>query len=338
MEINKEQLREALAIVKPGLANKEIIEQTTSFAFTKENVVTYNDEICISHPIPGLTIDGAILAEELYNFLAKVKTDVITIEKTDNEIKMKAGRSRTGFALSPEILLPLDEEISQYSKWKDLPDRFLESLKFTIPCASTDMSHPRLTCIHLNGTIVEASDNFRVLRWVLAAELPFETTLIPATSMKEVLKLKPNKVSQGDGWLHFKNENETVISCRVYDDKYADTDGLMNATYKGITFEFPEEAIEMLERAEVFTKSKITNEEAVDVIYKNGSIQFESANETAWFKERIKVPNAPETEFSFSITPYLLKDILKNNNVCTITQNVLLFTSYEWSYLSSLRH
>ena len=56
MKTNKTKLQTALEIVKPGLANKEIIEQSTSFAFLKGKVVTYNDEVSISHPLKGIEL------------------------------------------------------------------------------------------------------------------------------------------------------------------------------------------------------------------------------------------------------------------------------------------
>ena len=63
MQINRQNLQKALEIVKPGLSNKEIIEQTTSFAFIDGKVVTYNDEISICHPVEGLTLEGAVKAD-----------------------------------------------------------------------------------------------------------------------------------------------------------------------------------------------------------------------------------------------------------------------------------
>ena len=50
MKINKSELQEALAKVKPGLASKDLIEQATSFAFMDGRVVTYNDEMFPSSP------------------------------------------------------------------------------------------------------------------------------------------------------------------------------------------------------------------------------------------------------------------------------------------------
>ena len=74
MKISRVELLEALEKVKPGLANKELIEQSTSFAFIGDRVVTYNDEISVSHTVKGLeNMRGAIKAKTLYEFLARVK-------------------------------------------------------------------------------------------------------------------------------------------------------------------------------------------------------------------------------------------------------------------------
>ena len=54
------------------LANRELIEQSTSFAFMKNLVVTYNDEISITHPVEGLNLTGAIKADEFYKKGEKV--------------------------------------------------------------------------------------------------------------------------------------------------------------------------------------------------------------------------------------------------------------------------
>ena len=72
MKINKVELQEALEKVKPGLASRELIEQSTSFAFMGDRVVTYNDEISISHPVKNLDVTGAVKAQTLYAFLNKI--------------------------------------------------------------------------------------------------------------------------------------------------------------------------------------------------------------------------------------------------------------------------
>ena len=86
MKINKSDLVSALEKVKSGLSSKEAILQSTSFAFLGGNVVTYNDEISLSHPVEGLEITGAVQATELYQLLKKLKQEEISLEVSENEI------------------------------------------------------------------------------------------------------------------------------------------------------------------------------------------------------------------------------------------------------------
>jgi len=115
MEIKRTDLIDALAIVKPGLASKEFIEQSTSFAFVAGRVITYNDEISISQPIEGIDFEGAIKADELYQLLSKLKADVIDLSINDAEITIQCGKISAGMTLQEEIKLPL-EEIGEISK------------------------------------------------------------------------------------------------------------------------------------------------------------------------------------------------------------------------------
>jgi len=191
--MNKTNLQTALEIVKPGLAGKEMIEQSTSFAFMEGRVVTYNDEISISHPIEGLKINGAVQAEELYELLSKLKKDEIEITTKGNEIILKSGRTKAGLTLQQEIKLPL-EEIGELGKWKPLPEDFLKHIKFAMAACSRDMSRPVLTCVHVSKDgIIEGSDSFRIARCQLKTEMPVKTFLLPASSAIQVIRVEPTK-------------------------------------------------------------------------------------------------------------------------------------------------
>ena len=163
--MKRTDLLNALEQVKPGLAGKEVIQQTTSFAFMAGKVVTYNDEISISCPIEGLEIEGAVQADELYKFLNRVKADDIEMTEADSEIQIKAGRARVGLTLVEKVVLPL-ESISAEGKWKKLPDDFIKALEFVLFTCSQDMSRPILTCINIREDgIIESSDAHRITQY-----------------------------------------------------------------------------------------------------------------------------------------------------------------------------
>lgn len=338
MKINKDKLKEALEIVKPGLANKEIIEQTTSFAFISGRVITYNDEISIAHPITDLDIEGAIQAEELYKFLGKVKTEEITVINKEGEIVLKSGRATTGFTLISEIMLPLNEEIAEIGDWKPLPEKFVESLKFTYSSCSKDMSDPKLTCVHVNEEgFIESSDNFRITHCKLKKKFTFPTFLIPATSVDVVVKQQPVEIAKGNGWVHFKTEKGTVISCRVYQETYVDTSSYLKRPKKeGVEIIFPDKLDEVLEKAKIFSHRKQTMDESVELELNEDMLLVKSNSESGWFKERVKI-DYKEDFIAFSITPHLLQDILSQTKRCVLYESYLRFEGDDWIYITSLR-
>ena len=185
--MKKQDLLQALEIVKPGLAGTERIEQTTSFAFMGENVVTYNDDISVSHPVPGLNITGAIEAKELYNLLKKIKNDELEMELVENEIKITSGKVVAHMAIQVEIKLPLDE-ISEKGKWKNIPEGLMKAARNCSFSCENDKAKSTF-CVHVNKDgFVEATDRFRINRYQLSAAMPVATFLIPSTSVREVAK------------------------------------------------------------------------------------------------------------------------------------------------------
>lgn len=334
MKINKEQLQKALEIVKPGLSSKEIIEQATSFAFIDGRVVTYNDEISISHPVPGLELSGAIQAEKLYPFLSKVKKDEIEIEVNDNELVITSGRSKAGLTLQSEIKLPISEEIAKKGKWKLLPETFLKHVDFAMTSCSRDMSRPVLTCLHIEENYIEASDSFRITRCILNEKMQVKAFLLPATSAIHIVKLNPTHIAEGNGWVHFKTSEETVISCRIFEDSYPVTESFFKT--KGIEITLPKTTLEIIDRAAVFAKRDHILDEVLIVTLENKRFKIRAESTNGWIEEETNIKYSGDV-ISFMITPYLLKGILSETLVCHYCKDRLLFVGENWKYLTILK-
>lgn len=336
MIINRKELETALEIVKPGLANKELIEQSTSFAFIAGRVVTYNDEISISHPVPGLKLEGAIEAEGLYKFIKKVKSDEIEITLTDKEILLTSGKSKAGFILQPEIRLPLKQELSHKGKWQSVPEKFVKQLNFSMIAFTRGISRGVLVCAHVNKAgYIESADGYRIIRCEIGEEMPTDTFLIPVSSATEMIRLSPVEIAEGKSWMHFKNEQDTIISCRLFQE-----DVFPNATpfvtVKGKRLIFPESTSEVLEKAMVFSKRDRLLEESVDITIQNNRLTVEAKSDTSWFKEEINFKYS--TPLMFSITPYLLVNILQQTKECEISDDKIKFQGEDWTYVSRLRY
>ena len=333
MKIKKDELLKALEIVKPGLASKEIIEQSTHFAFIKDRVVTYNDEISISHSVPGMDVNGVIQADELYKLVGKLKRDEIDLEVTENELIITVGKAQAGLRLQTEIKLPLSE-IDRQEKWKPLPEKFLEAVRFAIGSCSNDMSRPKTTCVHVSSTYAEGSDGYRISKYMVK-NIPVENLLVPASSMKEMLKIKPTEITVGHSWVHFR-AGETMLSCRVIAEEYFDTQPHLKIE-GAQEIVFPQNIYELLDRAAVFSKRDHFLDESVGIELTQKRIKVRGESLVGWFEEET-ITKYSGPEIKFDITPTLLKDILKMEGRCGVSSNKIKFTGEDWEYVALLKN
>ena len=336
MIVQKKDIVHALEKVKPGLASKEMIEQSTSFAFMGERIVTYNDEISLSHPIPNMKITGAIKADEFYKLLSKIKNEEIEMEVSKSTISIKAGKFKSEFTMQQEIKLPI-EEIGEIKKFKKLPDNFIDAIKFTMFSCSSDMSKPILTCIavHKEG-FTESNDDHRGTKYNMNEEVPF-SFLIPASSAKELVKFKVKSVAKGEGWIHFKTEEDTIFSCRVLNDAYPDSSKIYKVKDKK-KIDFPKSINEMLDRASVFSKREFYLLEEVQVSLKDNylKIRSEAMDGTGWSEEKAKVKYTDEP-IEFSINPNFLFDIIKSVRSCSLGKDRISFKGVQWEHILLLK-
>jgi hypothetical protein len=271
---------------------------------------------------------------ELYNFLGKIKSDEISLVKKENEIVFRTKGTKVGLTLQNEIKLPLDE-IGKIKAWKDLPETFLDAIKMTIECCSKDMSRPVLTCINVSEKgYLESTDAFRIVHYNIMQNMPVKTFLLPQTSAIIVDRLKPTQIAEGNGWIHFKTEQGTVLSCRIFVEKFPDCSPLLNV--EGETLIFPDETIEMIDKAEIFAKRDCVLDESITINIENNVLTIKSKSETGWCQTTKKLKDGM-ADINFSITPYLLKDILKKDNTCIINKKMVSFKGDVWQYVSMLR-
>ena len=335
MIINKNDLLKALAAVKPGLTAKESIEQGTCFTFMDNSVSTFNDKISITYPIEGLDFKGAVKASELYNLLFKLKKEEVElVVDNEAELHIKCGRAKAGLRFQADIKNPVSN-ISKKGKWKDIPEGFIKALSFAMGCCGHDDSRPLLTCVHVNKEgFIEGTDSFRVAKTMIEP-LPVETFLIKAEDVAIVVSMNPVKIAEDDAMIHFKTAEGAVISCRPFaEDTFINTKPFLKI--KGEQFTFPKRIKEILEKAMVFSKRENQLNETVEIILQSGVFKIRSESDFGWFEEE-QSTKYEGADFSFAITPYLLKDILNETLTCSIADPLLKFEGENWIYVTMIK-
>jgi len=308
-----------LAIVKPGLASKEILEQTTSFAFRDGTVVTYNDEISISHPIKEINFEGAIKAEELYGLLIRLKKEDVELEIAEESLRIQCGRVKAELRLEQEIILPKRKLKKKWGKIKN-PEQFKSFMNLAMQTCSSDMSQPKLTCVYVtsDGGIVGA-DGFRVVH-CQGHGSPVEDYLIPATGVREMLKINPIEVQLEKSWIHFRNEQGTILSSRRLNDSYVDQTQFDKAmkVKKKEKITFPDTIEEMLDRGKVFAKRGFDFDEVIEIEISNKKIVMRAIADDTKSSIEEDASIKCKSQISFMITPSLFEDILKMTRTCIL--------------------
>jgi hypothetical protein len=346
MKIKREVLLKALEAVKPGLANKEFIEQATAFAFIKGSVVTYNDEISVSYPIEGLDIEGAIKADELYALLTKIKArtkddpDEVELTVNENEVLLTSGtRLKAGFTLQSEVKLPLKEELAKKSKWVNLPEDFIAGLEFVKPSVARQVfNQPVLTCVHVHKDgYIEASNGHRLAYFALANPMGVETFLIPLSSLPDLIRFKPNQVATGHGWMHFKSAGDAIISCRIFADPFPDTSALKNVEGKVLSIADPQLLDEAIDRASVFAQRDIESKEFIRFDISENQITVSSTLETGGrFEESVRFKYSGKP-FSFTTSPSVVQGVFTKDKTVTISDNRLKWEKDNWLIVGVLK-
>lgn len=332
--MKKQELLNALEKVKPGLANKDMVEQATSFAFMNSRVITFNDNISISYALPDLNITGAVKADELYKFLSKVKEDDIDLICDSGEIRIKSGKAKAGLSIEADIKLPLNE-VGAVGKFTPLPSDFISILDTVRFCCSKDMSKAKLTCVHIRKDgMMEACDNFRAIRVKMKSGVP-DNFLLPESSASALVNYQIESLSLVPGWAHFANKDQSLIfSCRVYSEQYENLDANF-IVENPIPFTFPKESQDILDKAQIFCKSDFFIDQQVEITVDGRKIFFRAKSAGAWFEEWAKVEKSES--FSTLIHPKFLQDILKMQGKCSILPGKMLkFEGDNWEHVAML--
>ncbi|MDD2260679.1 MAG: hypothetical protein PHC31_01010 [Clostridia bacterium] len=336
MEINIQELVKALGFVKPGLANKEMIEQTTSFMFMRDRVITYNSDISLSAPVENMDLQGAVKAEELHKFLLRLKGEVVKMEQQEGEIVLSSNKSRAGLRLvdigeNIKFSIPV---IPKNVKWEKLPENFVSDLSFVMNSCSSDMSDVKLTAVHIrkDGKL-EASDGYCIAMANMNTSF-IQNVMLPATIAAEVIKIKPIVLSVVGSWIHFKTDQNVILSGRLIEGDYVDTAPHLKVS--GKKFIFPKMILEVLERAVVFSKRDFFLDELVTISLSNKYMTIASKSDTGWFEEMVRF-RYDDNPLTFAMPPYILQNILGKTKEAIIGENAIHFVEKDWHYMALLR-
>lgn len=338
--IAKNALTSALLQVKPGLANKDIVEQSTHFIFENGIVWTFNDKITITRAV-DVNIKGAVKAKEFYDLLVKFPDEHLRIEKeSDGKIIVEGDGRIAEIMIDPEIRMQKPAVAGiRSSEWKELPKDFIDSVKFCVFSASKNMARPELTCIFVDEEFALSSDGFRATKKEMngPVEAPF---MIPSDAAIQLSKYNPTSYYLGDrGWLHFKNNEGTLFSCRTITERNYPSAIWDLFDVEGDTIKLPDGFLSIVDRAQTMVTEDFNLDRSINIQIVNRKIKCIGKGIAGKFSETHSIDWAGE-KIDIHIHPEFLMAILKHLDTMIVGREEyegrVLFKGDEFLHMISL--
>ena len=332
--VNRELFLKNLHSARPALSAKDIIAQSSCLVFRKGEVFSYNDEMFCRGPSGlGKEISGAVRAQKLLDIVGKMPEEEIGIEATDSHMVVRGKGRRAGICMEKDILLPVDQ-VERPEEWAALHADFANAVNVVHQCASTDQSDFRYTCVHVHPKWLESCDRFQICRWRLRTGVK-EPTLIRSTSIKHIVSLGMAEFSETASWLHFRNSDGLVLSCRRFvEDFPSDELTKILEGEAGAKTALPKSLAEAVDKAEIFT-SEVKEDNHVRVTLSPGKVRIKGVGISGWYSETRKASySGPPMEFL--ISPKILARIVTDCSECEITADKLRVVPGKYTYVASL--
>ncbi len=328
--IEREVLLECLGMVRPGLSAQDNVAQSTCFAFTDGRVFTFNDEVYCSYACP-LEIEGAVAAAPLLSLLGKMKDHSIRIEEGQGKLLIIGNRRRAGVRMESEVLLTDVKVPTEDDVWSKLHDEFCTAVDIVRQCAGTDESLFSLTCVHITADFVEAFDNSQISRYPLKIDIE-RPILVAQKSLLHIGSSTMTEWAQTKSWIHFRNADGLVISCRLYIEDYPNLDKIVGI--KGKKIVLPAKLTEATAIAEIFA-GKSADQSGIKIRLVKGKMIIKGEGADGWYKETKKI-NYDGPDLQFNIAPKMIVEITKRRHECEITKGALKVDGGKFVYVTCL--
>lgn len=324
MKISKNTLLKAVLAVRPGVSNKGALLATRDFIFTGEEVITHNENFCITYPFKT-NFQCSIKADEFYELVSLMGDENVSIECTDEgTLKISGSDSDVGLLVTKYESDPYIKAlgVKEIKKWKKLPEDFVQGLSLCLFSASKDILSG-LSCISVNDNRILSTDNFRISSYEMESSIR-TNFLITLPSAIELIKYDVVQFYLTDSWAHFKTEEGITFSSRVMKTDFPDVE--QHLEVEGTTIHFPKELNDVLDFAKIVINdlNDIT-EQKVSVHLKKGLIICKGEGNIGWAERRMPFKYKGK-DATFIINPTFLKQIIAKASDVTIGGNRAAFS------------
>lgn len=226
MKIDRNDLLQKIELASIGVDKITSIEGTNTLVFTNNSVSSYNDSITITIPFES-ELSGCVIAQDFIKVLKKLKSKEIDIVITEDHWFLKSGKTEVKFFLQKDFISQYIKNIEELEKdsFKELPTDFFDA--FSLANITGNESQYKGICIH--NDMMLSTDRVRMNYYTMQSAM--ETYWLDDNSINALVKVNQNhKITEytaSSAWVHFKDDNGLMYSCKRNNEELYPVDKLL---------------------------------------------------------------------------------------------------------------
>lgn len=227
METN--ELKMAIKKVLPATksSSEETVPGAKMIIIVYDQVLAFNDTLCISAPIPDSELVCAVNAKDLQKIVSGIKDKELTLEVKDKTLHITSEKTSAELAIfSPDAVLNIVESL-EMTEMHPLPVDFTDGVTLCQDSVSSDYAQNlNLFAMKFKNEHIYSADPFRISHYVLQESLNCQF-LLPKAVLKPLVNFNAELFCFNNGWVHFENKDGDLLSCRAINGDLPDLEALL---------------------------------------------------------------------------------------------------------------
>ena len=333
MKVKTNELNSILASLIPGVSFRGIEEQLSHFMFTGNNIVAYNDWFCIKYPFVT-DFSCSVKADKFQKVISGITEDELDLSLEKNRIKISSKSIKAKLSVLVEgSIMDFIEKITPGDLWENLPEGFLEGIQLCLFSASRDMTKKELCAIHVDGSRIYSTDNYRLSLYKME-DVISEVLLIHAMSAVELVKFPVVDFNTTGSWIHFRTKDGIVFSMKkMMGSGISNIENVFQV--KGMGAAIPAQFKDALDTViSVFSEGASYLDRKVAIEIKEGILRCRNQGQEGWVESNIEIET--DREVSFLINPVFLSQVLERTTRMKISKDKALFVRRNFKHVMVL--
>jgi hypothetical protein len=342
MEVNREDLLDVLNLVRPGLSQKEVIEQSNHFIFNKDEILAYNDELLISYPF-DIELQCTVDASLFLKLISRMTSQIVAIELKKDRLEVWNEKT------SAHMPIIKESEIFEYiqavtkglqeADWHRLSQDFIDGLRLCAFSAETDRTLGTLTCVRVEGEDIMSGSKSRV-SWYKMDKKVDEDFYIEAALIEELSKYEDiSSYTLSKAWAHFKSEGGVTFSARrVIPLEMLPFREPFEGFPTGVRIRIPADLRSSIETVNIVNEGEQGADKLVTLIIDDEMITCRAEAKKGAISDMVSFdkPINIGKQVELQIRPHFLMDVLEKATFMYFTDRAVLFKRQAFQHMAML--